>query len=675
MYTISNSFISMTVDGRARLTALQNLRTGKGNIISRPVSLFRAVLINGENWEDVAFAGDAHLCIAAQGNTMTVRADRLTTRMGTQEILLTLTLRLDGEKVRFGARIENRSDTIVNDFYYPCIGAIKTLGEGRPGLLYPNNYGEYHADIIDELSARQTWDGQCELTTPYPYTLSMQWMTLIDGEQCLYLAGHDSRFYASSLRAVGGEERDVTLEMGKMAYVEPGETWTCPEYVLWLYEGAWQQGADEYRDWATTWRRPVTPRRWMQDMNGYFLVINRQQFGDTLWPYEEIPALYDLAQEHGCDALGLFGWFESGHDNRYPDLEVSASMGGEELLREGIRTVQDRGGHVTLYVQGHLIDMETRFYRSGGQAMEGKSRWGTPYYEQYSKYAESDFLRFYSRKIFVTVCPWCRDWHALMAERAQWVRSFGADGILYDQIGGINPTPCFDKTHGHSKPSLSYTQGRLKLLPAIRESVDRHSGYAFMTETITDVYSQYIDCIHGIGSWSGAKAERADFLAHRHPAVFNAPEMFRHTFPETISTLRNARPYLDPRMANYALCYGFRFEVELRYLKDRQFVEENRHPEWKAYARAVCALRRKHASLLLNGRYRCDPSITRANPALLHGFFTDGDAACIVLWNDTDEAQPVHAGKYAVTRWETPDEEGEGMPKHVAPNSVVVLFC
>ena len=61
MYTISNSFISLTVDGQARLTALQNLRTGKGNIISRPVSLFRAVLINGENWEDVAFAGDAHL--------------------------------------------------------------------------------------------------------------------------------------------------------------------------------------------------------------------------------------------------------------------------------------------------------------------------------------------------------------------------------------------------------------------------------------------------------------------------------------------------------------------------------------------------------------------------------------------------------------------------------------
>ena len=47
--------------------------------------------------------------------------------------------------------------------------------------------------------------------------------------------------------------------------------------MLWLNEVSWQQGADEYRDWAATWRRPVTPKRWMQDMNGYFLGINRQQ--------------------------------------------------------------------------------------------------------------------------------------------------------------------------------------------------------------------------------------------------------------------------------------------------------------------------------------------------------------------------------------------------------------
>ena len=676
MYTICNDFISLTLNDKAYLTSLENLKNGKGNVIARPRPIFRAVLQNGENWEDVVFADNCDMSIAAEGECLTVQVNKVGTNMGEQDIRMTLTLRLDGEKVHCGAVIDNHSQTTLNDFFYPCVGAIKTLGEGKPGLLYPELYGEYHTDIISELSNAQNWDGWCELVKPYPYTLSMQWMTLIDGEQCLYLTGHDSLFHASSLRAVGGEEEDVTLEMGKLGFVEPGETWECPEYVMWLYEGAWQQGADEYRAWASTWRKPVTPKKWMQDMNGYFLVINRQQYGDINWPYEEIPKLYDQAVEHGCDTVGLFGWFESGHDNKYPDLEVSHSMGGEQLLKDGIKAVHDKGGHVTLYYQGHLIDVGTDFYKNrGGEQMAGKSWWGTPYWEEYSKYSESDFLRRYSRKMFVTVCPWCEEWHQLMAGRADWVRSFGADGILYDQIGGINPTPCFDKSHGHSKPSLSYSQGRMKLLPAIRKSVDKYDEYSFMTETITDIYSQYIDCIHGIGSRTGGKAERASFCANQRPMVFNFAEMFRYCFPDNISTLRNPRPYLHPRMADYALTYGFRFEVELRYLKDKAFVESNSHPEWKEHAQAVCALRRKYADLLLHGVYSNDPALAKANPALVHGVFTNGDKKCVVVWNDADEALPVDLTGYKALRWATAYEEGEGSMETIPANTAVVFFC
>ena len=674
MYRISNDHITLCLDDGANLVELSNLKTGKGNVIARPAPLFRAVLHNGENWEDLARAKDADLTVKAEKECLTVEVEKLHTNMGAQEIRMTLTIRLDGEKVLFGARIDNRSQTTLNDFYYPCIGAVRTLGNGKPGLLYPDCFGEYHTDITEELANMQTWDGQCQLTRPYPFILSMQWMSLIDGDQCLYLTGRDSQFYASSLRAVGGEEKDVTLEMGKLAFVEPGETWDCPEYMLWLYRGAWQKGADEYRAWASTWRRPVEPKQWMKDMNGYFLVINRQQFGDINWPYESIPRLYEQAQEHGCDTVGLFGWFESGHDNRYPDLEVSRSMGGAELLKDGIRKVQEKGGHVTLYYQGHLIDTGTDFYKNGGYKMEGKTRWGTPYWEEYSKYSESDFLRSYSKKMFVTVCPWCGEWHTLMADRADWIRSFGADGVLYDQIGGISPKPCFDRSHGHSKPSLSYTQGRLKLLPAIRKSVDKYDGFSFMTETITDVYSQFIDCIHGIGSHTGEKAERASFGEHPRPMRWSFPEMFRYCFPDNISTLRNSRPYLEPRMADYALVYGFRFEIELRYLKDREFVDENRHPEWKAYARAVCALRKKYAELLLHGEYSNSPEIAAANPALAHGIFTNQGHRCLVFWNDSDRELPLNLCGNTVTRWATPFAEGEGSVERIAPNSTIVLF-
>ena len=561
MLNLTNGTIRLSLDEQGRLTALENLKTGKGNVIDRPAHLFRTVLKTGEDWEDVAFAKDAELTVRAQGEEAVIEVKSLNTYLGRKDVRMTLTIRLCGEQVRFDAVIDNRSDSTLTDFFYPCVGEIRTLGEaGKPGLLYPNYFGEYHTDICEELKNASSWDSQHVLTVSYPYTLSMQWMTLIDGRQCLYFSGRDDQFYASSLRAVGSEEGGVTLEMDKLSFVEPGETWECPSYILWLYEGIWQQGAAEYRAWANgTWRRKVTPKPWIQNMNGYFLVINKQQFGDEMWPYDTIPELYERAKEHGCDTVGLFGWFHTGHDNMYPDLEVSPTLGGTEKLKAGIKAVQDKGGHVTLYYQGHLIDLGSRFYREVGHRIAGKSIWGTPYYEEYSKYAHSDLLRRYSRKIFATVCPWCGEWHELMAKKADWVRSFGADGILYDQIGGINPTPCFDRSHGHTKPSLSYTQGRLRLLPAIRQSVDKYEGFAFMSENMTDLYAAHLDCVHGIGSWMGAKADRASYCDGPRPMVIHAPEMYRETFPDDLSTVRNPRPYLEPRMVNYALTYGFRF--------------------------------------------------------------------------------------------------------------------
>ncbi|MEG0768227.1 MAG: hypothetical protein RR482_10960, partial [Clostridia bacterium] len=77
------------------------------------------------------------------------------------------------------------------------------------------------------------------------------------------------------------------------------------------------------------------------------MVINKQQFGKECFPYDQLPALYKTAQAHGCDVLGLFGWYDTGHDNGYPNLEPSPTMGGVEGLAKGIAAVQAMGGHVT----------------------------------------------------------------------------------------------------------------------------------------------------------------------------------------------------------------------------------------------------------------------------------------------------------------------------------------
>ena len=676
MVTLNNGILSLALDEKAQLTHFENVAAGTGNLIVRPEPIFQVILATGDDWEDTFYARDADLTVQTDGEQIVIDVRALHNRKGDRDVRIRMTMRLQGDQVSFGAQIDNRSGSTVVDFYYPCLGAMNALDGQRPGLAWPRQYGEYHTDIIAELRSSTLRDGLFELSETYPGHLSLPWIALKGGRDCLFLCSRDPQFQATAFRAVSHEEGELSLMLDKMAFVRPGACWEAPECLAALYEGSWQKGAEDYRDWANaTWRHRVTPKQWVRDMHGYFLVIEKQQFGDILWPYDQIPALYEQAKSYGCDTLGLFGWYESGHDNMYPDLEVSTSMGGEAKLREGIDAVHKAGGHVTLYYQGHLIDINSPFYKRRGGDVECKSKWFTPYYEMYNKFSGSEFLKNFTRKTFSTACPYCREWQELMAEKADWIHSLGVDGVLYDQIGGRPPTPCFNTAHGHDNPSDSYSRGRVNLLSRIRSQVDTHEGFAFWTENMVDLYAQYIDCVHGTGNYPDLKpGARAAFTKKGGPMVLKAPEYYRHSFPEDLSTVRNWRPHISPRVANYCLCYGFKYEMELRIEKDLQFLANGGNEAWRQYAFTVSQLRMKHRALLMDGSYACDPAIEKANPALQHGLFTGDGGRCLVLWNDGDETLPIDLAGFAASRWESATDAGEGAPACIGPQCALVLF-
>lgn len=690
MLQLKNEFMQMEADENGRIIFLANCQGKKKNVIQRPEpDLFLVNIKKGDCWENPVWGHDQKPETKITGNSMEISYPSLmiSHTNETVDIGLRLFITLKGEEIRFDAEIDNRTQNCeVTDFEFPRIGQIKSLGSGVPSLLWPVQSGQCYPRIgeyLANMGCSREIDHN-SIDTGYPGSDgSMQWMALTEGEETLYFSGRDGEFYSSGMCVRGSREEQgaVTLLFNKLAFVKPQESWNCPPYVLRLYSGSWREGAKDYADWISSFRPDMEQSGWVREMQGYFLVINKQQFGYEMWNYNQLPQLYEMAKEHGCDALGLFGWYDSGHDNQYPDLKVSESLGGRAELEENIKKVQEAGGHVTLYQQGHLIDPTAEFYRIKGHRLESKSRTGLPYYERYFKSHKSQFLHNYTNKIFTTACPSCPEWQELMEEKTDYAASFGPDGMLFDQIGGMYPYPCFDESHPHEKgkPSLSMSAGRRKLLSRMRERA-RVNGreFAFFSEHITDIYSAYLDCVHGIGSAPSAEGDRkkaADGGLLSGP--LNYPELFRYTFPETIITIRNSAPFLSIRHVNYAAVFGFRFEMEIRYQDDCDDILADRWPEERIYAKKVSDLRRRYWDVLGYGRFTDEENIRNGNAAMIVKGFKKEDCLAVIMWNDTDSEARVDIGIDGYQIVEIADTEGnrDELPRLMKSQEIVLVIC
>lgn len=688
MYKLSNELITAEFDGLGRLTSLQ--KCGGENIIAAPAEdSFQLVFCKGTDWENTAFGGKQVFEVMQGENSLSFRCGKLHTKRMDADISVTLKVALEGDQLVYTADIDNREDALITDFTYPFSGEVGSIGLDKvPALLWPNHCGAMVSNIgqyLDNLPP--TWEAHphsLSITYPGGHSAggSMQWMALTDGENTLSFSGRDEMFYASELRVIGGQKTHGTANMTlcRLPFAQKGEVWQSAPVLLTLYTGDWHRAAKEYRAWAETWRPVHKKPQWIEDMQGYFLVINKQQFGVEMWPYDKIPKLYEIAKAYGFDTLGLFGWYDSGHDNQYPDLKVSESMGGWDALVENIRKVQEAGGHVTLYHQGHLMDVTAGYYKNGGSANESVSRWGTPYYEAYNKAHKSRFLSHFTNKVFSNACPSTPAWQELMEEKTEFISSFGANGVLFDQIGGMFPYPCFNKDHPHAlgKPSLSMSQGRIKLLDRIqRKSKAIDSEFCFMTEHVTDLYSAYADCLHGMFLSPFAQGERKAALDGDEPMMTNYPELFRYCFPATYVTVRNPAPYMTDRVANFCFLYGLKLEMEVRYEADKEDVLADKWPEYRQYSKAVSDLRRRYWHVLGRGEFVDTDPLDIPSHDLLAKAFINGSQLAAALWNDTGE--PISLSRFDVPGWTfeqaaTISTVSDTMPSEIVPGEIMVIL-
>jgi len=577
------------------------------------------------------------------------------------DVAVTLTFRAEDGVFEIGGELRNRTkEWLVKGFTGPVVNGIRTTLAETP-LLMPSGFGWRINGVPDDPKSPKPWARNGErlvVEARYPSAnCTMQWFAFAGEKGGLYFGSHDLRHGAKTLSArYDPASRRFGAAFQHEFFVRPGERREIPPTVVMPYMGSWHAAARAYRAWADTAGSPLKRPEWTRTASGWLLAILKQQNGDIMWPYGKLAALSEVADRHGLDILGLFGWGYGGHDHLYPDYNPCPLMGGETALREGIKAARARGKRVVLYANGQLLERGTAYWTETGRHLAVTCRDGGTVQEFWHKYGNTPGYH------FDIGCHATRGWRERMLALALQANDFGADGILYDQLGMRGPTPCYAANHGHPVPFMAYEEDRKEMLRQIADKMrEINPDFAVMTEGFHDAILDSISFFHGCVR--GCFQESSELIARRTAGTQMEelfPEMLRYTYPEVVSTIRFPSPLVDRTMANYALAFGLRYEIESRYIPDRDYLLDGRIPtvedygtvlskpnlelmrtlpreETARYLKAAANFQKRHAELLMTGRFTDTEGFSFAGTGVVAKGFESGRKFGVLLWNTTGQ--------------------------------------
>ena len=605
--------------------------------------------------------------------------DRLTDGEKSWQIRVVIEERAAKGGRTYVGRIENRDEGIrVLSFRGPFYDRVRTNpaasalyvpdGLGRRVRTFPKSVKDLKPvpSVIEKKEksswVRATWyagkDGRPLFTTgcyPGATGMTMPWFAL-DGEAGgLYASVHDAAANPKRmlLRYDPREERS-DLGFEHPMFLAPGETWTMPETVFEPYKGDWHEAAKKYRAWYDTVREVATCRpAWADAFSGWLLVIMKQQNEALFWSYTDIPKLCDVAEANGLDCIGLFGWTKGGHDHLYPDYDPDPKMGGVAALKAGIAEAHRRGIKVYIYANGQLQHVgATTYWEEFGKTNSLICEDGSLVIQNYHKY--SDIPKY----DFALSCLWAKPWAARMMALAEQAEGFGADGILYDQLGIFAPFACWGEGHGHGAPGYAYAAERPGFVRQIADAIQkRNPQFAILTEGLHDTILDSIAAFHGCsgGTYPWVLGDVTGRATGGKAEVF--PELWRYTFPELVTSTRVPSPMSSRTMVNYTAVFAMRHDIELRYQPDRDWALEGKVPtragygtvvdvpntKWMqendpkaaaAYLKAVNVFSRRHGDYLLKGRFVDNEGFTVDTDRLVAKRYVAADGtSAVFVWN------------------------------------------
>ncbi|QNA93598.1 DUF6259 domain-containing protein [Microbacterium sp. Se5.02b] len=604
--------------------ARASIQVGSRRLTSPRGRLWTLTAVKGDHRELTVHSEDQMPTVTRDAEGVTLGYDRLTSTDGiVLDVSFSVEIRTADGAFEFTASLESHDGSIVREVALPVVEldaatasddevVYRAHGLGRrienPRTTLYRAHTEYMVD-----DGAGVWEA-----VAYPGDMTMPWHGVELDEGFLYMGRHDPDF-SSALLSTGVPPRGEEGELWLTTVAPLGRSiGTLPPVIL-AVDDDWAASAARYRSWADTWYTGPHPST--KPMQGWQRIIMKHQFGQILYRYEDLLEVFEAGREVGLDGILLFGWWKEGFDRGYPEYEPDDALGGAEGLRRAIAEIRSRGGFISLYANGNLIDRTSDFAAQHGAEVTKKDAAGLDYVVGYAFARESQTLRHFAPGSFLIACHGAPRWRNRMAEVASAQAALGADDIFFDQTAyHLAAWPCYDASHDHGTRVGVESLQRARTLAGLREAADAKT---LGSEGMADGMISLLNYHHGWG-----------FAFTDGPEAF--PALFRTVYPEPVVSNRLVH---DQRTGwrdhlNYALTYNLIFDVALH--RSRRDVRDM--PEYAAHVAQLIAIRERHRDLFFRGAF----SLVDFGPITHVRYALDGDVLD-VYWNCTDERWNVSA--------------------------------
>lgn len=558
-------------------------------------------------------------------NSIVYHYDSLKAEDGSvHNISLTLTQTLTDGVWRYAATMDNKSDVRLNELQYPFWQFDRINGDFAEDIMYiPEGLGRRVVNPHAYTAAAHTEYMAADYKNivrmyRHPGIISMPWMVLESGKKSLYLAFHSEKWRCFSF-VTETEPREADKEcfiMGICTYpaVSPGECITYEGMTAALFDGDWREGADFYRAWAeSSWLAPIPKKESIRHLHGWQRIILKHQHGAIYNRFEDLVRVYKEGAKYGINMILLFAWWEEGMDNGYPNYQPSEELGGVEALKKAVKDIEELGGRVILYSNGHIIDKATEYYKTEGYRYTMKDIEGNDYEEKY-QFSNSGTLLKIGHKTFATGCFGTKEWAGKVEELELRQLSLGAKGTFFDQLGCAFKL-CFDTTHSHGNRIDEDPSLRLQTVKKLRTNLGDDEWFG--TEWVGDRISPEMDFTHGYGN-------SIEFAPDAYPY------MFRYTFPECTVSNRLIHDEKEgwEKHLNYAFVHGLIFDVALWRCRIKSIDDL---PNYGKKVGELIALREQYLDYFTLGAF----DMLDLPDGVWGAKYTYDGKSIAALWNDT----------------------------------------